>query len=265
MKNLKFVLLLIPALLQYSFIQKDTDNFAYRKVDNKAFTYGEKLKYRVHYGFINAASIDITIDEKPSIIDQRSTYHIVAKGNTYSSFDWMYKVRDHYESYVDVESMAPLKYFKSIKENKYTDKDLVFYDHKAQYLKGYKKDMTAPAYVQDLVSSLFYARTLDFSNAVEGKTFPVDVYLDQEIYNLKFKYLGKETIKSDLGKVRCIKMRPQLVVDKVFKDEDAMTIWVTDDANHIPVRVQAEIYIGALKIDLVSYDGLANNFSSKVN
>jgi hypothetical protein len=93
----------------------------------------------------------------------------------------------------------------------------------------------------------------------------LDIYLDQKIYNLKFKYLGKETIKTDVGKVRCIKLRPQLVVDRVFKDEDDMTIWISDDANRIPVRVKTEIWVGALKVDLTSYSGLLNPFSAKVN
>ena len=175
----------------------------------------------------------------------------------------MYKVRDHYETYLDSESMAPLKYFKSVRENSYKDKDLVYYDHSTGHIKGHKKDMDAPQYVQDLVSSLFYARTYDFENATIGETFPIDIYMDQEIYNLKFKYLGKETLKTDVGKVNCYVMRPQLVVDRVFKDEDDMTVWVTADANRIPVRVKTDIWVGSLKIDLTSYSGIANNFSSK--
>ena len=75
--------------------------------------------------------------------------------------------------------------------------------------------------------------------------------------------MGKEVIKSDIGKIRCIKLRPQLVIDRVFKDEDDMTIWVSDDANKIPVRVQADIYVGSLKVDLSSYSGLKNSFDSK--
>ena len=92
-----------------------------------------------------------------------------------------------------------------------------------------------------LLVETYYARTIDFSNAYIGKTYPLDIYLDQKIYNLKFKYLGIETIKSDFGKVRCIKLRPQLVVDRVFKDEDDMTIWVSDDKNRLPIRVKTDI------------------------
>jgi hypothetical protein len=247
-----------------AFTAKEEAAFSFRKQDNKAFTYGEKLEFRVHYGIINAAHITIKVDEKPVQINNRSTYHIIAKGKTYSSFDWMYKVRDHFESYVDSASIAPLKYFKSVQEDKHHDVDLVYYDHEKKYMIGKKKNMDMPEYVQDIVSASFYARSLNFSTAYVGKTYPLDVYLDQKIYNLKFKYLGKETIKTSLGKINCIKLRPQLVVDRVFKDEDDMTIWVSDDKNHVPIRIQTDIFVGSLKVDLTSYSGLLNPFDSKV-
>lgn len=264
MNAFRYSIFLLLALVQFSFTNKSAENFQFRDISNNAFTYGENLKYRVHFGWINAATIDIKVDDNPVVVGERPTYHITADGRTNSSFDWMYRVRDHFETYLDTQSVAPLKYRKSVRENKYKDKDLVYYDHGKQFLKGHKKDMDAPEYVQDLVSGMFYARTLDFKKATVGQTFPIDIYLDQKVYNLKFKYLGRETIKTDMGKVRCIKMRPQLVVDRVFKDEDDMTVWVTDDANRIPIRVQTDIWVGSLKIDLTSYSGLANSFKSKV-
>ena len=165
---------------------------------------------------------------------------------------------------VDSQSIAPLKYYKNVQEDNYKDEDLVYYDHEKKWMTGTKKSMNMPAYLQDLVSGMFYARTLDLQNAKVGETFPLDIYLDQEIYNLKFKYMGKETLKTEIGKVRCIKLIPQLVVDRVFKDEDDMTVWVSDDANKIPIRVKAEIYVGSVKVDITSYQGLKNNFSSKL-
>jgi hypothetical protein len=263
MKPMKY-LMILAALGSMSFHLGDKEQFAFRNHKNTAFNTGEELSFRVHYGWINAAKIEIKVDPGIVKIDGRSTYHITAKGKTNASFDWAYKVRDHFETYLDSQSMAPLKYFKSVQEDNYKDVDLVFYDHEKKFLRGKKKNMEMPAYVQDIVSSLFYARTINFSNAYAGKTFPLDVYLDQKIYNLKFKYLGKEVINTDVGKVNCIKLRPQLVVDRVFKDEDDMTVWITDDANRIPVRVQTDIWVGSLKVDITGYKNLKNPFSSKV-
>lgn len=263
MKAIK-LLSLIGILIATSAATSKTDVYQkLRKHNNPAFTYGEELNYRVHYGIINAASIKFKVADQPKYVQGRPTYNITAYGRTYKSFDWAYRVRDHFETYLDSQSIAPLKYYKNVQEDNYKDIDLVYYNHEKEWLTGKKKSMEMPAYLQDVVSSIFYARTLDFNSAYVGQVFPLNIYLDQEIYKLQFKYLGKETIKTDVGKVRCIKLRPQLVVDRVFKDEDDMTIWVSDDANKIPVRVKADIYIGSLKVDLTDYSGLRNRFSSK--
>ncbi|MCB9262505.1 MAG: DUF3108 domain-containing protein [Flavobacteriales bacterium] len=264
MKTIKYTSALILSVLIFSFKTGEESTFKYREQKNAAFGYGEKLEYRIHYGLLNAATVTMQVDSKHEMIDNRPTYHIVAKGSTNKSFDWMYTVRDHFETNLDSQSMAPLKYFKSVHEDNYKDNDLVYYNHETKKLRGAKKNMDMPQYVQDIVSGTYYARTIDFSNAYVGKTYPLDIYLDQKIYNLKFKYLGTETLKTDVGKVRCIKLRPQLVVDRVFKDEDDMTVWVSDDANHLPIRVQTDIWVGSLKVDLTSYSGLKNPFSSKL-
>lgn len=262
--HFKIIAMVMLVVFNFSFTQKENNAFKFRSQNNKSFGYGEKLSYRVHYGWINAAEISMRVDDTSVLINNRPTYHIIASGKTNKSFDWMYTVRDRFESYVDTTGIAPLKYFKTVREDKYTDTDLVYYDHETEKLKGLKKNMDMPVYVQDIVSGTYYARTIDFSNAYVGQTYPLNIYLDQKIYNLKFKYLGKETIKTDFGKVRCIKLRPQLVVDRVFKDEDDMTVWVSDDDNRLPMRVQTDLWVGSLKVDLTDYTGLANPFSSKV-
>ena len=236
----------------------------HRMLSNNAFTYGEELNYRVHYGIINAAKISLKVDNEAVEVHDRQTFHLTADGKTLSTFDWMFKVRDRFESYMDMEYMAPVKYFKSVKEDNYSDVDLVFFDHDLKRIKGKKKNMDCPAYVQDIIGALYYARTIDFSSATKGQKFPIDIYLDQEIYNLEFKYVGKETIKSDVGKIKCIKIKPKAVADRVFKDDESITLWVSDDENKIPIRVEASLAVGSLKVDLTSYKGLKNSFTSKV-
>ena len=262
MKIIKSILVVAVMLISTAFTNQTASVGGSRVLNNQSFSFGEELSYRVHYGWINAARITMKIAPEPVKIKGRTTYNITGYGKTLRSFDWAYRVRDHFETYIDSQSLAPLKYFKSVEEDSYKDIDLVFYDHEKKWLKGKKKSMEMPPYVQDVISGIYYARSLDLDNAYVGQTFPLDIYLDQEIYNLKFKYLGTEIIKSDLGKVKCHKLRPQLVVDRVFKDEDDMTVWVSADENKIPVRVKAEIYVGSLKVDLTSHKGLSNPFSS---
>lgn len=260
---LAFVFLLSSFNINRSQERESADSTApHRVLPNNAFTFGEELNYRVHYGIINAAKIKLRVDPNVVEVNGRETYHLIADGKTLSTFDWMFKVRDRFESYMDMEYMAPVKYFKSVKEDSYSDVDLVFFDHDKKRIKGKKKNMDCPAYVQDIIGAAYYARTIDFSTANKGKVYPIDIYLDQEIYNLEFKYMGKETISSDVGKVRCIKLKPKAVADRVFKDDKAITLWVSDDENKIPVRVEAALAVGSLKVDLTSYKGLRNSFSA---
>jgi hypothetical protein len=248
----------------------ENTTFTYRKMGNSAFWEGEKLSFRVHYGLINAATIQMEVHKegelfsKPEELKGRKAYHISIEGKTIKAFDWAFKVRDRFDSYVDKESLAPLKYSKSVIENNYTDQDLVFFRHLSGKLNGKKGSLDMPAYTQDIVSALYYARNIDYSKAKIGDTFPIHIYLDNKIYNLNFKYAGIETIKSDIGKVKCYKLIPRLVVDRVFKSEEDMTVWITADDNKIPIRVKSDIQVGSLKVDLTAYEGLKNPFTSKI-
>lgn len=78
----------------------------FRKVENKAFRQGEKLTFDVKYGFVTAgiASFEIPAIKKMS---GRDTYHVTFEVNTVPSFDGFFKVRDRYETYIDVEGIFP--------------------------------------------------------------------------------------------------------------------------------------------------------------
>ena len=238
--------------------------FLGRKVANNAYQTGEILKYRIHYGPVNAGLVSMSVLPQSTIINGKNTYTLRVEGETLKSFDWAYKVRDKFESWVDQESQAPLRYAKTVRENTYYNQDVAIYDHDNQKLRNKQGELTIPQYTQDIASAIYYLRNLDYATATVGKQFPVDVYLDNKVYNLSITYKGKETIKTDLGKIRCIKIKPKLVVDRVFKNTDGMTVWVSDDANHIPVRIETEIQVGSLKVDLIQHQGLKNAFSAKV-
>jgi hypothetical protein len=238
------------------------DVFKYRKITNNAFTNNEKLEFRVHYGLINAASIVFEVG--PALVQKydRKCFNVKAEGKTLKSFDWAYKVRDRFETYIDAEAIAPISYNKNIQEDKYTDNDLVTFKHNSKKLFGVKGMLDMPVYTHDVISAIYYVRNIDFTNSKVGDKFPLDVYLDNKIYNLGFKYAGKETITTDIGKVKCIKLVPTLIVDRVFKDQEDMTVWISDDENKIPIRVKAKIMVGSIKVDLTSYSGLKNEFKA---
>src|SRR3972149_2798670 len=92
------------------------DGSTLRTIKHDAFKRGEILKYKVHYGFVDAGEVVIEIKDENKLIGGRSTYHVVANGYSKGSFDWFYKVRDKYESYVDAESIAPWVFIRRVDE-----------------------------------------------------------------------------------------------------------------------------------------------------
>ena len=124
---------------------------------------------------------------------------------------------------------------------------------------------TTPDNVQDIISSFYYMRTLDFSNAIIGQSFPVSFFIDDSIYTSKIIYQGKEDITIDYGTFHCLKFKPMVATGAVFKDPYPMTLWVTDDKNHIPILAESAIIVGNVKLELIKYSGLANDLTSLVS
>ena len=91
-----------------------------------------------------------------------------------------------------------------------------------------------------------------------GQTVEVQAFFDEELYNMRVRYRGKETIKTKFGRINVIKLNPLLPQNKLFKGEDAIRIWVSDDDNKVPVKVEAELLLGAMEMDLKKHQGLRN-------
>lgn len=246
----------LVVLVLFSF---KSNNFSYRKLDNNSFKTGESIEFRVHYGFVTAGFGTIRVLPFTEKLNGRDVYHVIGKGKSASSFDWFFKVRDEYNTYIDVEALAPIKYSKDQHEGGYSDVDKATFDHEKKTVNSVKGVFTMPEYTQDVISMLYYARSLNIQNAAVGATFPITFYLDREITTITLKVLGKESINTEFGKFKAIKIRPQVIADRVFKDQDAMTLWVSDDANLLPLRIQADLAVGAIKADITKYSNLKNS------
>ncbi len=231
---------------------------------NVAFKEGEVLTYRMHYGIVKAGVAILEV--KPDILDinSRKVYHIVCNGYTTGSTDWFYKVRDRYETYMDKDALLPWMFVRNVNEGGYKFNQNYAFNHYTKKVDvGGGEKFDVPIGVQDMVSAFYSARNLDLSNAKEGDLFTLNCFLDKEIWPLKIKFVGKETIETDIGKYRCLKFRPIVQKGRVFKKEEDLNVWVTDDKNHIIMRAQANVIIGSVKMDITSVKNLANE-SSKV-
>ncbi|MCB0477775.1 MAG: DUF3108 domain-containing protein [Crocinitomicaceae bacterium] len=231
-------------------------SYKYRKVTNNAFQENEKLRYRVTWGIADAGELDMTVSKHPYKIQGREALHVKAIGKTLGAFSLFYKVYDVYESYVDQEALLPLKFKRDVNEGGYEIKQEYdfYHNNKVVYNKG--KRFVVPENIQDMVSGFYYARLLNLENAKVGDTFTFSIFLDNTIYPLKIKYLGKETIKVRKGKFDCLKFAPLVEKGRYFKSEQDVQFWVSDDANKVPILVKAKIPVGWIKMHLVEWSGL---------
>lgn len=235
-----------------------------KPMPNTAFTFGEKLTYRVHYGVLNGGNAHFEVDDKPHAVGDRQTYRLKVYGKSTGLVDMMFKVRDEYESYMDVSALVPWKATKNVREGGYRDTDFIVFDHTRRIASSRRGQLAIPEGTKDLISSIYYARTLDMTSAKPGDVFPVTFYLDHKNYEFRFKFIGRETIETDMGKFKALKVKPQVIEGRVFKDQEAITMWVTDDENKLPLRVQSEIWVGSLKADLIEMKGIRNPLTSKI-
>lgn len=242
-----------------------------RTIQHQAFQAGEVLKYRVRYGWIHAGEAVVKVKETDKEVRGRDLLHMVGKGRSRGSFDWFYKVRDRYETYVDKKGVFPWVFIRRVNEDGYEiEQDYTFFqrknkvqaEHRGTSIDGVKKGTyETPDAVQDIFSSFYYARTLDFSNAEPGTTYEINCFLDENLYPFQIKYLGRDTVETKYGRFSTHKFCPVVQEGRIFKDEDDLQVWVTDDGNNVPVLARARIIVGSIKMELKHWEGLANPIS----
>jgi len=235
-------------------------------IQNKAFKADEEIGYTVYYAvagvYVNAG--DATFTTKLETMNNKPVYHCVGDGKTNPSYDWIYKVRDKYESYIDTATMQPLRFVRNVNEGGYKKYQNITFNKTANTAVANEGVFKVPACVQDVVSAMYYARNLDFSQLKPEDRIPFSMFLDNEVFNMYIRYLGREEIKTRYGKFRAIKIKPLLLKGTIFEGGENMTVWVTDDANHIPVRVESPIVVGKVKVDMMSYKNLRYPLTSLI-
>jgi hypothetical protein len=243
---------------------------------NTAFQAGEMLTYKVVYnwGIIWIGAGDVTFSVKETNFKGRPVYAFDAHGTSYPSYDWFFKVRDEFQAYLDKETLKPVWHLRNTSEGGFNTYEEYHFDYQKNKIysatqntkKSYRKDtLNYELCTFDLLSMCYFSRNFDFSNSKPGQRIPVTLLLDNVIYHLSIRYLGKEELKMHDGhKYNAIKFAIQLVEGTVFKGGEDMVVWASDDKNHIPLMVEAKIIVGSVKAMLNTSDNLRNPFTSKI-
>jgi uncharacterized protein YlbG (UPF0298 family) len=258
---------LIVALIQLSSLYAQGISEIATPID--AFKDGEWFEYRVRYGVFNASYISLKLNETQW--NDKAVFHAQGYGKSTGLLRLFFKVEDYYESYFDVENGLPYRFIRNIHEGGYTKDIEMQFDHqkhKVQYIDKKKDTIKNFAFqpgAQDMISAFYYLRRFFPKTLLpEGEGYELDLFFDQADYRFRLVYLGKEYISTKFGKIRCLKFTPSVQSGRVFKDTESVTIWVTDDLNRIPVRIEAGLAVGTLYIDLERFRNLNNPFEIQV-
>lgn len=230
-----------------------------REIENRAFKAGEKLHYKFAYGFINAGVATLEVKKVEQKIQNRDLLHVVGVGESVSAFDWFFKVRDRYETYLDEKGIFPWLFVRRIHEGGYEkSQDYKFFQSHGYVVNEDEERYEVPESVQDMLSAFYYARTIDFSNAKKGDVFVIQSFVDEEVYPLRIKYAGTKTIKIKEGKFKCLVFHPQVQEGRIFETDEDLAVYITADENKVPILAKAKILVGSIRMELTGYENLAN-------
>lgn len=235
-------------------------------VEKIQFSDEEVLEYEVYYDWgpiwVNAARTSFSI--KKVEYTKKKLFHIVGEGSTHKTYDWFFKVRDTFQSWIDTSTLKPLRYIRNSREGGtrvYNDSYFNYQNKKVdcyKLVKGkIKKDsLKLKDCTFDVLSMVYYARCINYSNYQVGSKIPISLYLDGEINDtLYIRYLGEEKISSALGEKKCIVFSPLLIKGTIFSGGEGMKVWVTNDEKKIPVLITTPIIVGNIQVKLTKVKG----------
>ena len=237
---------------------------------NQAFGLGEYLEYRVHYGAVTAGIAKLQVKKDPVEVQGRDCFHMIGQGISSKAFSVFFRVNDRYETYVDMERLTPWKYKRRIEEGSFKAYTEVKFDQPNN--KAYERrsghdgiaEYDVPMGIQDVMSAFYFARTKDYTNASPGDITHFENFIDRAVHDLDVEFLGREVIEVGGIKYKTVKLKPLVREGGIFQHEGDMYLWISDDENRIPVRVEAGLVIGSIQVDLKKAKGLINPMTSRV-
>ena len=219
---------------------------------NLPYKLGEYSEFTISFGPIDVGYAELEIVEVKKIRN-KNTFHIVGKGKTALFFDWFFKVRDVYETYIDTSTLLPLRFIREINEGGYYINQKYNFFHNDNIVKTQDSVLNIPFNAQDMLSALFYARTFNKLDLKEKNSFFIPIFMDNENYFIEISYLYNELLETKWGKINCMVFKPKMQEGRVFEDGEQMKVWITDDFNHLLMKVETKIWAGTIKARLTDY------------
>lgn len=237
---------------------------------NNTVAFGEKLVFTASYNMSGLLTdiAQVTMETSKVTTSSSTLMRLKCSAATYKSFDGFFKIRDLYESYVNPNSLNPYLYKRDINEGGYNKFVQYKYNRKAKTVKSLKKKkrsdgtfweesktLNIGSTTRDLVATLYTLRNLDIHKASPGDSSSFKVLFDEEEKTVSFRYIGKETISTKLGRKECFKIAINLKGSSVIKG-NANILWLTADNNKVPVLAKFKIPVGNGELKIKAASGL---------
>ena len=257
---------LVLLLAMSSFIHKQEEHIPV----NRNFSKGEFLEYKATYGIFNVGKGSWQIQNNSIEIHDRPNYQVDVIGKTSGFVGFVAPVIDHWKSYVDTATLVTHLALRNLVEGSYKKIDITEFVYKDSLIKVKDMDFETNTFKQEevydmgdvtrgMISGFLYLRTMDFSTLNIGDTLSFKAFLDDTFYNFQIICDRREVLKTKAGRFKSVVFRPYMPENSIFKEgENAVMVWISDDANKIPLKVEAEMFIGHAGIELTSFKGLRN-------
>lgn len=244
-------------------------NDVYLPVKNESFLRGETLHFKMTYGIFTVGKGSANIHPNYFTVNNRSCFKVDVYGKTVGMIDWVADVDDQWGAYIDTAALVPHMFYRRIREGRYRKDEQTFFDHENRRISVKVADKKtgkfkepkvydAPAHVRDMIGGFLYLRIMDFSDLKVNDTIVVKGFFEDEFYALRIVYKGKKSIRTRLGRIRTLVFKPIMPKNQLFDGEDSITAYFSDDKNRIPVKIDAEMFIGSAGVELTGYSGLRN-------
>ena len=267
--RLNFLPFLLLIILAFSFPVSAQDSTFLEPVAFNPVQPGETLEYKVTFGFFTVGKALIKTAPQVYKVNGRPCYKIDVRGKTSGAVDWVANVDDTWGTYIDTLGFYPYLSYRNIRESSYRKDEVTKFDQLNRMVElKVMNNKTGTFYepkifqtlepVRDIVGGYTYLRTIDYAGKSKGDTISIHGIFEDEIYQLDILFAGREVVKTKLGRVNALKLVPIMPDNKLFAGENSITIWLSDDMNKIPVKIQAELVIGKAGCEIISHDMLKN-------
>ncbi len=233
-----------------------------------AFINGEEITYIVSYnwGPIWVDAGIVTFKTKLELKQEKPAWHLISTGRTFKSYDFLFKVRDTYETWLDTTNLQTIEFQRYIYEGGFQMQNKSWFDYSRRLIFSNLKINDTPMTVDtfsmaqctyDMLASVYYVRSLNLDSIQNGDSIPVNVALDDGIYTISVRRNDKEIIEHPDGTLYpCNKFSAKMIEGTIFTKGQEMFVWVSDDPNKIPIYIEAKILVGSVKAYLKEAKGL---------